>query len=271
MRTHDKPSVRRLIATAAVALILVGCQSITTPPDEARVDPDAKIQELRALWEIAPDHIDACNCKEVRKQVPSRGAIRAQAESLLFRYPRHVPTLLFTSVLAYEAGAPHEAEKRLDDLLVLEPSHPEAAVLRARIALEDGNSAFATRLLADQIQMRPDHAGLREADAAAHFVTGDLGAAAQSLEVAKHLGAPSWRVAYHQGVLSEAEGDESTARAHFEEALAAKPEWDLPRQRLDGLGFQPPVPARGPAPVGVAPPALPAAAPPPPPPLPAQR
>lgn len=267
MRIMRSSLARRWIALAGAALLL-GCQSITTPPDEARVDPDAKIQELHSLWEIAPDHISACNCKEVRSQVPSRAAIRGQAEALLFRYPRHVPTLLFTSVMAYEAGEPHEAEKRLDDLLVIQPSHPEAAVLRSRIALEDGNSQFATRLLQDQIQMRPDHAGLREALAAAHFVTGDLPAAAMSLQVADQLGAPSWRVAYHEGVLAEAQGDEGRARERFEAALAGQPDWDLPRQRLEGLGFQPPVPMPGPAAVAAAPPALPTAVPPPPPPLP---
>ncbi|MDJ0521169.1 MAG: tetratricopeptide repeat protein [Planctomycetota bacterium] len=220
----------------AAALLLLGCQSISTPPGEARVDPDLRIHQLRTLWEVAPDHISARNPKEVQEQVPSKAAIRAQAEALLFHYPRHVPTLLFTAVLAYEAGEPREAEQRLDDLLALEPSHPEAAVLRSRIALEDGNTPFATRLLTDQIRMRPDHAGLREAAAAAYYVAGDIPAAVEALDGAERLGAPTWRVAYHRGVLAEANGDESGARTHYETALAGKPGWDLPRQRLEGLG-----------------------------------
>jgi hypothetical protein len=43
-------------------------------------------------------------------------------------------------------------------------------VLRAQIALEEGNVPFARRLLEQEIMLVPDHAGLHEVHAATLFV-----------------------------------------------------------------------------------------------------
>ncbi len=50
----------------------------------------------------------------------------------------------------------------LDELASLHTAYPEAAVLRARIALEEGNRPFAIRFLDQQIRQFGDVPQLRE-------------------------------------------------------------------------------------------------------------
>ena len=107
--------------------------------------------------------------------------------------------------------------------------------MRGRIAIQQGNLPFARRLLEEHVQLAPDSSELREALASVHYLLGDLTRARRELEIAERLGAPRWRVAYHRGLLEEADGKPEAAIDYYRRALEGNPGWDRARARLRGL------------------------------------
>lgn len=229
-----------LALTIAVMLAFLGCQGSLARQDMCPGDPDVEVMELREEWTRAPysgiydDGGSACGgCSP--SDIESKELIRRKAENLLFKYPRHVPTRLFAALLAYEANDPHRATEHLDTLFALQPVHPEAAVLRSRIALEEGNFVFAITFLEDQVALRPDQAELYEALASAYFVADRPQDALSALSTAEGLGAPRWRVVYNTGLIEEALVQTDKAVAHYRESLRHMPGWPPAKARLRGL------------------------------------
>jgi predicted Zn-dependent protease len=143
------------------------------------------------------------------------------------------------AVLAYDDQQPAEAQQLLDLILVQQRSHPDAAVLRARIAVEEGNVPFARRLLEQQIKLVPDHSGLHETFAATLYLDGRMDEARGELTMAGALGAPRWRIAYHLGLIEEAEGRTDEASRFYAEAVQGNPGWVPAESRLRALKARP--------------------------------
>ena len=174
---------------------------------------------------VTPCRIDAA---------PECDRLRREIERLAVVCPGHVPTLMANAVIAYDEHRPAKAQQFLDQILAQPRSYPDAAVLRARIAIEEGNLPFARRLLEQQIRLAPDHAGLHETYAATLYLERQLPEARRELTTAGALGAPRWRIAYHLGLVEEASGRLDEARRYYAEALEANPAWAPARSRLNG-------------------------------------
>ena len=123
----------------------------------------------------------------------------------------------------------------LDELASLHTAYPEAAVLRARIALEEGNRPFAIRFLDQQIRQFGDVPQLRETYASALYLAGRWQEATDQLNVALKLGTPLWRVAYGRGLIEEGRGRFGEAKVHYQEAIQNRPGWRLPESRMRAL------------------------------------
>jgi hypothetical protein len=220
----------------AVALLLAGCAA-SPRGGEGAPNPDDAVSSIENLYAQTPDGApyNQFRTGPRGKKVVSRASLRREAETMSFLYPSHVPSRFLAGVLAYEFNDPVRAGQHLDHVLHLQGSHPEAAVLRSRIALEEGNTGYATRLLEDQVRLRPDHAGLREAQASAYFLAGDTGSARMALDAAERLGSPAWRLAYNRGLLAEEDGDTGGAIAQFQQASTLAPGHAPSRQRLRAL------------------------------------
>lgn len=161
--------------------------------------------------------------------------LRLEIERLVVVCQGHVPTLMANAVMSYDEHQSVKSQQFLDQILALSPSYPDAAVLRARIAIEEGNLPFARRLLDQQIKLAPDHAGLHETYGAALYLGGQLPEARRELTTAGALGAPRWRIAYHLGLVEEASGRLDEARRYYSESLEANPEWAPAASRLKAL------------------------------------
>ena len=161
--------------------------------------------------------------------------LRVDIERLALVCPGHAPTLMANAVFAYEEHRPIKAQQYLDELLSQPGSHADAAALRARIAVEEGNLNFARRLLTTQIRMAPNHAGLHETLGAALYLAGQLDEAARELGAASALGAPRWRIAYHLGLIEEAAGRVTNALSYYNESNAAHPGWPPVEARIRAL------------------------------------
>jgi tetratricopeptide (TPR) repeat protein len=144
------------------------------------------------------------------------------------------------AVIAYDQHRPQESQQYLDQILSQPRPFPDAAVLRAQIALEEGNVPFARRLLEQEIMLVPDHAGLHEVHAATLFVDRRLDEARAELTRAAALGAPRWRIAYHLGMIEEMSGRPAEAVRLYMEALQGNPAFAAADSRLRGLRAAPP-------------------------------
>jgi tetratricopeptide (TPR) repeat protein len=162
-------------------------------------------------------------------------ALKLQIRRLSVDCPTNPDVLMANALLAFEEKNFVRTQQILDDLIAMRVVYPEASVLRARLALEEGNPQFALRFLDEQIRQTGDHAGLRETYASALFLAGRFEDAEVQLMIAGKLGAPSWRISYGRGLIDEARGRFEDARQDYQEALREKPAWAPPESRIRAL------------------------------------
>lgn len=212
-------------------LLTAGCAMNSFGHRDPECDPDVRLAELMQSYEDCmgsgrndSSHV-LVDCDRIHNEI----------ERLALEFPRHVPTLFANATISWDEREPVKATRYLDTLFALEKSHPEAAVLRSRIAISDGNLSGAKRLLESQIAYRPDHASLRESLSAVLYMQHDHRGAREELDVAEALGAPAWRVAYNRGLIAEAAGENAEAQAQYEAAVEANPEFAAARSRLSGM------------------------------------
>ncbi len=211
---------------------LLACSTPTENPH----DPSVLLRDLLAAWQETRDA--GWSCEESAAQsspIIDCERISREIARLAVTFPRNPDILLANASIAHAMRRPEEAQVYLDRLLQIQPIRPDAAVLRSRIAVSDGNLRLARRVLEEQIELVPDHAGLREALASVLYLEGETDAARRSLTTAERLGAPPWRVAYNLGLIAESESRLDEATHHYEEALRHAPDFDPARARLKGL------------------------------------
>ncbi len=215
------------------------CSACATAPydrhlyETACTVPDLQLAES---WELLVESRTApggCGLNDQGQNVCQ--VLKAEIERIAFVCPNHLPSLMTSAVLAYEGGERIKVLQRLNAIFDLVNVHPDAAALRARIALEEGNVPFALTFLKEHLELSPDHSPLREAYSAALFLSGDLDEAETQLKIAEKLGAPRWRIAYHLGLFQERRGREEQARGLYSEAAELRPGWDVPLSRIKGL------------------------------------
>ena len=227
------PLVTRL--GAPFAAILMTCACATTSPLLRQECYNADAQLAGVLRPLEALRAKGCDAAVVQSGTSECDRLRREIERLALVCPGHVPTLMAIAVIAYDEHRPATSQQVLDQILAQPRSYPDAAVLRARIAVEEGNVPFSRRLLEQQIKLAPDHAGLHETYAATLYLEGRLPETRRELTMAGALGAPRWRIAYHLGLVEEASGRFDEALRYFAEALAANPAWAPAQSHLNGL------------------------------------
>jgi len=224
---------RRLGAVLAGSVMAFACK--TTSPLVRQECGNADAQLARVLQPLEALRAKGCDAGGGPGGASECDRLRRELERLVVVCPGHAPTLMANAVIAYDEHQPVKSQQLLDVILAQPRSYPDAAVLRARIAIEEGNLPSARRLLEQQIRLVPDHAGLHETFGAALYLGGLLPEARRELTLAGALGAPRWRIAYHLGLVEEASGRFDDARRHYAEALEANPGWTPAQSRLNAL------------------------------------
>ena len=223
----------RLSAIGIVLLLVSACTYETQHIANECPLPDSQLMPAWRKWQEARAQPGGCGsledgtytCQDERREI----------ERVAYVCPSYVPGLMASAILAYDDRQYARAQQYLDALFGLQKVHPPAAVLRGRIALEEGNLPFAQRFLAEHVRLAPEDAELREVYAAALYLSGKLLQAQTQLTVAANLGAPAWRVAYHRGIFEEAGGNFRQAIQHYEEALRERPDWEVALARREGI------------------------------------
>ena len=225
----------RLVSVMYTACVLATSACATTSPLLRQQCYDADVQLADLLQPLESLRAQGCErgtlprdraeCERLKREIARLGVV----------CPGHAPTLMANAVIAYEDGQPAESQQLLDLILSQPRAYPDAAVLRARIGIEEGNLPFARRLLEQQIKLVPDHSGLHETLAATLYLDGRFQEATDALRMAGVLGAPRWRIAYHLGLIEEASGRIVEASRFYVEALAGNPGWPPAESRLRAL------------------------------------
>lgn len=190
--------------------------------------------QLEKAW-TSLQEARAAGCEPNSLGVERCDVLRREIERLAQTCAAHPPALMANAVLAYDARNLVQSQRLLDELLALPEPHPDAAALRARVAIEEGNLPFALRFLAQQVRLNGDHAGLREAYASALFLDRRYPEAGEQLNAAAKLGAPPHRVLFHRALISESQGRNEDAMKGYAAALEAKPGWPPAASRLRAL------------------------------------
>ena len=227
------PATRRLYTALAWCLIASGCATADPVLRQACYDPDAQLAAV--LQPLEEARANGCHATTAKTGESDCARLRTELDRLALVCQGHAPTLMANAVFAYEENQPVLAQQLLDQVLAQPRSYPDAAVLRARIAVEEGNLPFARRLLEQNIRLAPDHAELHETYGATLYLEGQLPEATRELLAARTLGAPGWRIAYHLGLVDEAAGRIDDAIARYTESVTANPEWAPARSRLNAL------------------------------------
>ncbi len=225
-------SSRSLALVAGVLLGLCACQSPAPGYRHEAEGPDERLLDLADAYSAQQE---SGGGSKPGTRIVDPGRIQNELRQLNLEYPNHVPTLYMLATVAYENGVPERAAAYIDDLNRIQPIHPEAGLLRSRLAINDGNLNAARRVLEQQIRYTPDHAGLREALGSVSFMEGDLESARADLRMASRLGAPSWRVEYNLGLVEEADDNLSLAIEHYQRALEDNAGFLPASSRLAGL------------------------------------
>lgn len=231
--------LNRSCISLLLAALLGGCASMESQR-ERDPEPDARLDSMLELNEAA--HRDGSQCREIWSapgQTVDCQRVQREVDRLYAEFPNHERVIMANAVLQFDAGQMQNAQFLLDQLLARPGSHPEAAILRARIAVMEGNTRLAASVLQRQIALAPDYAELRETLASVHYLEGRYGEAQEALRLAALLGAPAWRIAYHRGLLHEASLQWPLACQAYFAAIQHKPDFRPAVARLLGLSHQP--------------------------------
>jgi len=219
---------RHLISAGVLLLLVTSCKTnYSFGHRDASLNPDARLAGLVSDYEKSKKGNASTN-----ELVIDHSAAWLQIERLAVEYPRHVPTLMANAAIAYEEREKEKSKRYLDALFSVEHSHPDAAVLRSRVALDEGNMPLARRVLETQIAYTPYEAGVHEAYSSVLYMSRDLDGAIREINLAEKQGAPKWRVAYNRGLIAEAAGRHTDAQRYFQAAVDENPEFAPARARL---------------------------------------
>lgn len=234
-----RKGVRGWFVCAAIAAATAGCRLV---PHERHStgDPDARLAAALAQLDRARD--DGMNNNTVIEDESVTVApetARLRIEHLSLEFPHHVPTLTMCAMLAFEASEFEKAGSYADRVLALQPENNFAAIIRARVALQEGNLPRAKQILEREIRMTPESPFLHETLASVHYYSDDLDAAEKELRLAAAHGSDAARIAYLRGLIAEKRGSTADAKKLYSEAIRLQPDFEPAQSHLLGLDPSP--------------------------------
>jgi tetratricopeptide (TPR) repeat protein len=215
-------TLKTVFMTLTALLALAACGSMDSYRDNYP-DPDERLNHLLALYNDVLTR--QSSCFEIRRPasaITDCARLQVEIERLHYDFPRHERTLMTLGVLYYSSDRLDRAQLLLDQLLAQSGAYPEAAVLRSRIALEEGNLALATSVLRRQLTQSPGHPDLLSAMASVYYTGGNFAAARNMLDSPTSGPGLPWVTAYHRGLLAESSQDWAGACFHYQQSLQLK-------------------------------------------------
>lgn len=215
----------------ALAAFVAGCNTnYSFGHRDPECNPDMRLEKLVQAYDECHDG----GSQQSNGIIFDCSAEWLEIERLATEFPRHVPTLMANAVIAYDEKDRVKSKRYLDAIFSIENSHPDAAVLRSRVAIDEGNMPLARRVIETQLAYTPNEPSVREAYSSILYMSQDLEGATREIALAEKQGAPAWRVSYNRGLIAEAAGRAADAQQHFQAAVDANPQFMPARARLTG-------------------------------------
>lgn len=216
---------------------LHGCASQSSFVGDVE-DPE---REVTRLIELELENVREGNYCRRDPQSDFNGCdgVLQRLTQLYTRFP-DMERLQFALAISFHARDKNrEALYYLDRLLDYDHPRPEAAILAARLAMEEGNIQRAESLLRAQKRVTPMHPVLHETLAAVFYLKHEPEQGFAALAAAEQLGAPAWRLAYHRGLLFELSNNEAAACEQYAKSFAINSSFGFPEGRILGLTHNP--------------------------------
>lgn len=212
------------------ALLIQGCASEQAFVQDV-VDPE---QEVERLVELELQNIHEGNyCKrDPQSTFGGCDGVLRRLGQLFTRFPDLERLQLALAISNHARKRNREAQYYVDLLLAKDQPRPEAAILGARLAMEEGNTRRAEQLLKAQRRVNPVHAGIQETLAAVFYLKHEPEPGFAALAAAEQLGAPAWRISYHRGLMYELANNEAAACEQYAKSLGINPGFGPPEGRI---------------------------------------
>jgi len=163
------------------------------------------------------------NCHDNKKPVVDCFRLASDLNALYLQYPNHKRIMMMTALVEFEIGNNNASQQLLDLILSKRGAYPEAAILRSRIAMEEGNLSLARTIIKRQLNISPYNPYLHELQAAYYYVEGKYTEALQAIKSAEHFIARDWRMSYHRGIIYEAQKQWYKACKEYTGVLKSQP------------------------------------------------
>ena len=122
-----------------------------------------------------------------------------------------------------------------DQLISMDSTAHEVYVIRAEIALKDGDERLAKQVLQKAEYLVDELGPIYETFAAVDYYNGNYKSAEKQLTKAFKLGSDQWRISYHQGVIAEAKNRWQEACSAYQDSLMSEPMYRPSQKRLRRL------------------------------------
>ncbi|WP_416397239.1 tetratricopeptide repeat protein [Allohahella sp. A8] len=229
--------MNKLQLVVLLVLAMTGCASQQTFVGEIG-DPEQEVTRLIEHELVNIQSGEYCRPDPQSLFNGCDGALRRLTQ-LFTKFPDYERLQLALAVAYQARNKNREAQYYLDVLLANNRPRPEAAILAARLAMEEGNTRRAQALLEPQMRLSPMHPGIHETLAAVFYLNHEPQKGFSALAAAEQLGAPEWRIAYHRGLLYELSDNESAACEQYAKSYTHRDSFRLPEGRILGLTHNP--------------------------------
>jgi tetratricopeptide (TPR) repeat protein len=214
-----------------MSLIMSGCA--TQPQKLVKFDANNELVSIMARYNVSTR--DSMNCAERFGSQIDCMTLLDELEQLMSHAPGNSKVMTITALLQYQLGRTLESQYTLDQVLAIPKPAPEAAILRARLALQHGNFALVKRIISNQIGMLPSYGPLYEILALNYYLQGQYPKALAELDKSRMMSSDTWSTDYHYGLIHQVMENTASACAAFEQVLTVNPDHTASKSRLTQL------------------------------------
>lgn len=198
------------------AVILTGCAG--TGQIAEFQEPNEQLESILSTYGVSPE--SGVLCQHSSGSNHDCRALASELRTLNASYPEHQEIGLISALVEYQSGRREQAQFVLDLLMAnnLEPSVP-VYLLRAKIAMDEGNIALARDVIHKGLRHHPGNAEMYNHLAATFYLEGRYERADASLATADKLGLAPWKTNFLLGVLHKERLEYQSACHYFANAL----------------------------------------------------
>jgi len=227
--------MKNLIITLT-CFCIIACSSTTKRSLMDNTDPNEQVTRIFSAFYEQTDKGLTCHpeSRTGHQQNDCEGLLK-ESMQLYTAFPNNEKVQVLNAFLFYQHGRREQATFLLDQLLQQNKPRPEAAIMRSKMALEEGNLNLAQTILLQQINQNPIYSELHETLAAVYYLKDDYVKALHALNRAEQFGAPDWRVSFHRGLVFENQGSREAACLQYLKTSQIKPDFLLATSRIFAL------------------------------------